>query len=113
VSGIPSHIILAWVTRRGVDGARVVARHLPTPYLDDGGRAVVPEVLDAILREFDDDHVVGNFAAGMHSGEVWYGDALERCHRDIEVAKRFLKHPNRRIREWAGKEIDERMRRMG
>ncbi len=110
VSRIPSRIVLDWVGRHGIDGARAIARHLPVPYLDEEGQPVVPEVLDAVLREYDDDQVLDNFAAGVHSGESWFGDGAERCRRDVEVAGRFLRHPNRRISEWARQEIDERTR---
>ena len=107
VSRIPSCVVLAWVERHGLDGARAIARHLPLPYLDDDGRPVVPDVLDAIFRDHDDDQVLNNFAAGVHSGEAWWGNESARFRREAEDAKPFLKHPNRRIREWARQEIDQ------
>ena len=39
-------------------------RHLPGPYLDEEGYPIVPEVLDVILREYDDNQVFMNFSAG-------------------------------------------------
>jgi hypothetical protein len=108
VARISTQVLLAWVRKHGVDAARAIARHLPRPYLDGQGLPIVPEVLDLILREYDDDEVLNNFAAGVHSGESWWGDRSEQFRREAEDARPFLKHPNRRIREWARLEIDER-----
>lgn len=110
VARIPTQSILAWVRKHGVDGARGIARHLPRPFLDDEGHQVVPEALDVILRDYDDDEVLNNFTAGAYSGAFWCGDRSEQLRREAEDARRFLKHPNRRIREWARIEIDERTR---
>jgi hypothetical protein len=107
---IPPHSILAWVRKHGINAARAIARHLPRPFLDAEDRPVVPEVLDVILREYDDDRVLSNFAAGAHSGESWWGDGSEQFRREAGDARRFLKHPNRRIRQWARHEIDQRTR---
>ena len=108
VARIPAQSILDWVRKHGVDAACAIARHLPRPSLDDEGHPVVPEVLDVILREFDDDRVLNNFSAGVHSGEFWWGDRSEQLRREAEDARRFLKHPNHRIRQWARLEIDQR-----
>jgi hypothetical protein len=108
ISQLPPRSLVAWVKTHGVKGARAIARHLPFPYLDQDGHPIVPEVLDTILREFDDRQVLENFTAGAHSGESWWGDSTEKFRRDAEIARRFLTHPNRRIREWAMLEIEQR-----
>jgi hypothetical protein len=110
VGSMSTQSVIAWVREHGLEAARAIARHLPCPYLDDEGRPVVPEVLDVILREYDDDQVFTNFSAGAYSGEFWYGDASEQFRRKAEDARRFLKHSNRRIRKWARQEIDDRTR---
>ena len=78
--------------------------------MNDDGHAIVPEVLDAIFRDYGDEQVLGNFAAGVHSGEFWWGDGSARIRQEVENAKLFLQHPNRWIRRWARQEIDERTR---
>jgi len=88
-----------------------MARHLPKPYVDDAGRAVVPPMLDQVLREYDDDEVFERFLSGAHSGETWWGNAADRMRREAAEARKFLSHPNRRVREWAKHEVAERMRR--
>jgi hypothetical protein len=105
---ISPQVVLGWVRKHGLDAARAIARHLPRPFLDDEGHPIVPEVLDVILREYDDDEVLNNFSAGVHSGEFWWGDRSEQFRREAEDARQFLKHPNRRIRQWARLEIDQR-----
>ena len=110
LASIPAQCIISWVREHGLKAARVIAWHLPRPYIDEEGHPIVPDVLDVILREYDDDQVLANFSAGVHSGEFWYGDAANQLRRDARVARRFLKHPNRRIRKWAKQEIDDRTR---
>ncbi len=110
VSRIPSHVVLAWVERHGTEGARAIARHLPVPSLDGEGRAVVPELLDAVLRDYGDKQVLDGFSAGVHSGEPWWGNGSARVRREVENAQQLLQHPNRWIRRWARQEIDERTR---
>src|SRR5262245_18500418 len=78
VARIPAGLVLAWVRAHGVDAARAIARHLTCPSLDAQGQPVVPDVLDMILREYDDDRVLDNFAAGAHSGETWWGDRSDQ-----------------------------------
>lgn len=106
---IPPEVVLAWVRKNGLKAARTVARHLPPPGLDQTGNPIVDPVVDAILRDYDDDEVFRNFLGGVHSGEVWWGNGEEQFRRAAEDAKRFLAHPNRRIREWARIEIDDRL----
>jgi hypothetical protein len=110
LASLPAQSIRVWVREHGLKAARAIAWHLPRPYLDEERHPIVPDVLDGILREYDDDQVFENFSAGVHSGESWFGDAADQLRREAEDAKRFLKHPNRLIRKWARQEIDDRTR---
>jgi hypothetical protein len=110
LASIPTQSIMVWVRQHGIEAARAIARHLPRPYLDNEGHPIVPEVLDVILREYDDDQVFMNFSAGGQSGVSWSGDESEQFRRETEEVKRFLKHANRRVREWARHEIENRTR---
>jgi hypothetical protein len=109
VGQLPVGTVLKWVRAHGIEAAAAIARHLPRPGLDEAGNPVVPQVLDAILREYDDDRVFVNFLGGAHSGEAWWGNGGDQFRRTADEAKRFLTHPNRRIREWASQEIDFRL----
>jgi hypothetical protein len=109
VGQLPLEVVIAWVREHGLEAARAIGRHLPVPFLDEAGDPVVPQILDAILREYDDDKVFMNFLGGVHSGEVWWGDGRDRFRQAAECAKKFRNYPNRRIQEWARKEIDYRL----
>ena len=109
VGQLPSEAVLAWVRRHGVVGARAIARHLPAPHLDEAGNPVVPEMVDTILREYDDDTVFFNFDSGTGFGATWSGNGAENFRSAAQEAKKFLNHPNRRIREWAKAKIKENL----
>jgi hypothetical protein len=108
VHAISPPSVMVWLRSQGIEAARAIARHLPRPFLTDVGEPVIPELLDTILRDFDDDQAFSNFLAGVHSGESWWGDGSEQFRREAEEASHFLHHPNHRIREWAKHEIDDR-----
>lgn len=110
INSLPPECVLSWLRRHGIDAARAIARHLPPPYLDDSGNPVVPELLDRFLQEYDDEDAFHNFLAGSHSGESWWGDVTEQFRREADDAKKFLNHPNNRIRRWAKCEIADRQR---
>jgi hypothetical protein len=109
ISSLPSEIVLAWVRGHGLEGAQAIARHLPLPHLDDVGTPIVPPVLDAILFEYNDDTVFENFLTGSRSSDSWWGNGADQFRKNANCAKRFLKHPNRRICEWAKTEVDYRL----
>lgn len=106
---LPAEVVLSWVRVHGIEAARVIARHLPPPRLDNDGNPFVTPVLDAILREYDDDQVFAAFLGGSHSGEAWWGNGGDQFRGEAENAKQFLNYPNHRVREWANFEIDYRM----
>jgi hypothetical protein len=106
VGQLPPEIVLGWVREHGMEAARAIARHLPPPHLDEAGNPIVPQVLDTILREYDDDQVFVNFLGGAHSGEVWWGSGGDQFRSAAEYAKKFRNYPNRRIQEWAKNETD-------
>lgn len=109
VEDLPPPVVANWIRSYGIEAARAIARHLPRPCLTDAGEPVVPELLDIVLRDFDDDRVFGNFLSGCHSEESWWEDGSEKFRREAEVATRFLDHPNHRVREWARYEMDFRL----
>jgi hypothetical protein len=108
VAGIPARVVIAWVRRHGLEAARLIARHLPLPHLDAAGNPLVPQHLETILRQFDDDEVFANFVNGSRSGEAWWGNGADQFRQAAETARKFLTHPNHRIREWAKDEINYR-----
>ncbi len=111
VASIPAPVVIDWLRRHGVEGARRLARHLPAPQVSSSGQLVVPEALEFVLTEFeDDDDVFNNFVTGCHGFESWWGDASGRLTQEAAEARKFLSHPLRRIREWARMESEQRHR---
>jgi hypothetical protein len=109
VALLPTDTVIKWIRSHGIEAARALARHLPPPYVDANDNRMVPELLDAVLREFDDDEVFSNFLAGGHSDEVLSGNGSDQFRHEADAAKGFLSHPNHRIREWAKQEIADRL----
>ena len=111
VAALPVEVVQHWLGEVGVAGARGIARHLAPPHLDDDGRPVVPPLTAFVLERFaDDDQVFREFCAGTHSGQVYSGDVTEQHEREAAIARRFVGHPLRRVREWALSEIDSAKR---
>jgi len=107
LAALPVEVVQHWLSETGVAGARGIARHLAPPYLDDEGRPAVPPLTSFVLDRFaDDEQVFREFRAGTHSGRVYSGDIAKQHEGEATVARRFLGHPLRRIREWALSVID-------
>jgi hypothetical protein len=59
-----------------------------------------------VLSKFDEDKRVFNeFVAGVHSLQSYMGDIAGQKQQEADMAKQFLRHPLRRVREWAQIEI--------
>jgi hypothetical protein len=99
---LPNAAVREWLESAGVGGARVLARHLEPPHLDEEGRPVVPELTTFVLERFgDDDQVFREFSAGTRLGRVTSGDIATELEREEAVARRFFGYPLSRVREWA------------
>ncbi|KLK97801.1 hypothetical protein XJ18_19090 [Bacillus pumilus] len=105
MQALPSNIVIQWVRKNGVEAARRIARHLPLPYLGEGLVPTVPPLTDFILENFGkDERTFNEFVAGAHSFQFYSG--VEQYEAEATVAKHFLNHKNKRIREWALCEIE-------
>ena len=108
VSSLPLKVVTDWLQRTGVNGARSIARHLRPPYVDSNDQPVVPELTEFILTHFeDDDATFREFAIGVHSLQGYRGSYAAARTAEGLVARRFVTHPSRRVREWALFEIRE------
>ena len=105
VSALPPDVVRSWIERAGVEGARRVARHLPKPTLDAEGRAFVPALTEWVLETFEDDkRTFREFCAGLHNLELYSGDIAAQHEAEAVLARKFLQHRLRRVREWAALE---------
>src|SRR5438445_692062 len=105
VGSLPTEVVKSWIASAGLEGARRLARHLPAPYLKAGETPIVPDLTAWVLTEFEeDDRVFKEFAAGVHSFKLYAGDIAAPHEAEATVARAFLDHPIRRVREWAERE---------
>lgn len=95
-----------WLNKAGLDGAKLIARHLPIPFVDDNGLGVVPEITDQTLRRFgDDEDVFSRFTAGIHSFQSYVGPISSHHEEEAATAEKFLDHDNPVIRKWSKLEL--------
>ncbi len=111
LNALPYDLLTEWIVTHGVTAARVVATHLPPPYVDTEGTPVVPPLTEFVLQRFgDDQRVVSSFSAGRHSFQMYSGDIAGQHEREAAIAERFLAHAIRGIREWAALEAQSSRR---
>ncbi len=105
LNSFPHDALIQWITENGVEAARIVAHHMPAPYVDAQGNATVPPLTAFILEKFEsDDHVFSTFCSGGHNG-MYCGDIAGQHENEAELAEKFLTHALRRVREWADQEV--------
>jgi hypothetical protein len=103
---LPLDAMKDWLHSTGVAGSQRIARNLPIPYLDECGKPVVPPLTEFVLSEFEDDErTFREFCLGSHSLQMYIGDIASQKQKEAEIAREFLNHPLRRVREWAEYEI--------
>jgi hypothetical protein len=101
-AALPDEIKLAWLDRVGVEGARKMARHVGAPYVSAGNEPVLPTFTEDFLRRYgDDDRTCREFMAGTRGLRVYSGDIAAQHEEEAAVARLFLDHPIKSIREWA------------
>ncbi len=105
VDQLPLEVVTSWVEEHGEEGAKLIARHLSAPYIDDEGEPVIPQATDYLLRRFPSPAVINAFCSGTFSGDVWSADGGEQFRIAADQARLFLKSDNTGIREWAKREI--------
>lgn len=108
---IPIEAIKGWLKSNGVQAVRVIARHLPLPFINKEGQPVVPELTEFVLKHFGKDKETFNhFCVGAHNLQMYSGDIASQHEQEAEVAKKFLSHPLPHIRKWAAIEVDSSLK---
>lgn len=68
ISIFPSEIVIVWLKEKGIEGARVLARHVAPPFIGSNGPELNP-VTAYLMENFgDDERVFSSFLGGLHSG---------------------------------------------
>lgn len=103
---LPADTVLNWLDSAGMQGARMIARHLPSPTLDPSGACRVPDLTARVLDRFgEDEQVLEEFVAGRHHLETIIGPWSSNFEAHRRVANAFLNHPLAPIRRWAQIEV--------
>jgi hypothetical protein len=105
ISTLPAEVIIEWIRENGVEGARVLARHVPGPFIGANGPELHP-VTKFLMDTFGEDKgVFASFVAGIHTGGVFVGSIADWAERGAALAEQFLDYPNESIRKWARGEV--------
>ncbi len=103
-------VVKDWVENiGGVEGARLIARHVASPESKEEDPTYVPPLTKWLLTNFEnDERLFKEFCAGRHSFEVnWskIGGDKKKLKQLKEKIAPYLSHDLRRVREWAKYEI--------
>jgi hypothetical protein len=105
IVALPDDIVIRWLEKHGLDGARVLARHLTRPYIDSGVPSLHP-VTRYVLDKFGaDDTVFSGWLSGMNHGQVFAGSIADHIDRRASAAEAFLQFPIEAVRRWAEGEV--------
>jgi hypothetical protein len=106
IISLPDTIVIDWVERHGLEGARHLARHMPGPFVGSDGPNLNP-VTRHILEKFgDDDTVFSRWAAGLSNGQVFTGSIADYTERRAALAEPFLDFPIEAVRRWARGQVE-------
>jgi hypothetical protein len=102
VNAIPYQNVIHWIQNSGIEGARRLARHLPLPFLGHENKPTVPPLTEYVLKKYgDDERVFKEFIVGGHIFQMYSVNIAEEHRKEAEVARKFLDHSVKKIREWA------------
>jgi len=105
-SAMPVDTVMAWLSNSGLEGARRLARHLPSPSVSPEGEGTVPELTERVLAAYGGDETVLNeFRVGRHDMEATWGPPSANYEARAQSARVFLNHPLEAIRQWAEHEM--------
>ncbi|HXA64421.1 MAG TPA: hypothetical protein VNV82_04670 [Bryobacteraceae bacterium] len=105
-SALPVQVVMQWLSQVGIEGARRLARHLPSPVVAPDGTPTVPELTEGVLSIYGEDaEVFREFGVGRHDMEVSLGPLSSNYEGRAQGARPFLNHPLAVIRQWAEQEI--------
>jgi len=108
---LPPSVLGGWLDQHGVDGAMIVAHHIPAPHVDDHGTPALHPLTELFLAKYaDDEQVFNEYVDHLHSLQTYMGDIAQRKEDEAIVARKFLRHELPRVRDWANFEIKDATR---
>ncbi len=107
VAALDVESVALWLGSAGVAGARGIAGALPLPGHDAAGNPTVPAITELVLAQFgSDERTLREFCLGGHRLQIYSGDIAAEHELQAQMARSFLSHPLKPIREWARYEVE-------
>jgi hypothetical protein len=105
IVSLPESVIIQWLEKHGVEGARLLARHVPGPFIGSNGPDLNPVTRFILERYGNDNRVFSSWVAGMHNGQAFVGSIADYTQRRASMAEPFLDFPIEAVRRWARGEV--------
>jgi hypothetical protein len=105
IVALPEEVVIRWLEKHGLEGARLVARHVPGPFMGSHGPDLNPVTRFILEKYGNDDNVFSAWYAGIHSGGAFAGSIADHVRQRASIAEAFLNFPIEAVRRWARNEI--------
>jgi len=105
VVSLPDNVIIQWIEKHGIEGARILARHVPGPFMGSNGPELHPVTRYILEKHGNDDMVYSGWVTGMQSGHAFAGSVADYVERGAVMAEPFLNFPVEAVRRWARSQI--------
>jgi hypothetical protein len=105
ILSLPEDIVIQWLDKNGVEGARLLAPQVPGPFIGGEGPDLNPIARFILERYGNDEAVFSGWVAGMHNGRTFTGSIAAHMQQRASVAEPFLNFPIEAVRRWARAEI--------
>ena len=105
VVSLPEDVIIQWLDKHGLEGARRLASHVPGPFMGSQGPELHPVTRYILEKYGNDDGVYSAWVTGMHSGHAFAGSVADYTERQASTAEPFLNFPIEAVRRWARGQI--------
>jgi hypothetical protein len=102
---LPEDVVIQWLEKHGLEGAKLLARHVPGPFMGSNGPDLNPVTRFILERYGNDDNVFSAWFAGIHSGGAFAGSIADHVGQRASMAEPFLNFPIEAVRRWARAEI--------
>jgi len=102
---LPEGVVIHWLEKHGLEGARLLARHVPGPFMGPTGPDLNPVTRFILENCGSDDIVFSSWFAGMHSGGAFAGSVADHMEQRALRAEPFPTFPIEAMRRWARAEI--------
>jgi hypothetical protein len=104
IVSLPEDVVIQWLDKHGLEGARLLARNVPGPFMGNNGPDL-NAVTRFILENYgSDDIVFSNWITGMQGG-AFAGSIADHMEQRASKAEPFLNFPIEAVRRWARGEI--------